>query len=187
MEEENKSEDDIAEEMMRMMEEESGVEAPEGGDENTEEDLEAAMGQAIEEEADTADAPGEEDPGGDDLEAEMLQAMMDETNADTPEAAETALQQTQSMLPGVEINTQNMTRLMDVNLSITIELGRTEVSISTLLEWSEGSLIELDKVSSEAVDVLINGRSFAKAEVVTIAENFGVRLVEILPVVPRST
>ena len=187
MEEENKNEDDIAEEMMRMMEEESGAETPEGGDDNTEEDLEAAMRQAMEGEADTADAPGEMDLGGGDLEAEMLQAMMDETSADTPEAAETALQQTQAMLPGVEINTQNMGRLMDVNLSIAIELGRTEVSISTLLDWSEGSLIELDKVSGEAVDVLINGRSFAKGEVVTIAENFGVRLVEILPAGPRST
>ena len=185
MEDENKSEDDIADEMMRMMEEESGTEAPEGGDDNPEEDLEAAMRQAMEEETGTADAAG--DLGDDGLEAQMLQAMMEETGAETPEAAETALQQTQAMLPDMEINAQNMSRIMDVNLSISIELGRTEVSISTLLDWSEGSLIELDKVSSETIDVLINGRSFAKGEVVTVAENFGVRLVEIIPAVPRST
>ncbi|MCZ6634759.1 MAG: FliM/FliN family flagellar motor switch protein [bacterium] len=185
MEDENKSEDDIAEEMMRMMEEESGVEAPESGDDNTEEDLEAAMRQAMEEETGTADAA--EDLGDDGLEAQMLQAMMEETGAETPEAAETALQQTQAMLPDMEINAQNMSRIMDVNLSISIELGRTEVSISTLLDWSEGSLIELDKVSGETIDILINGRHFAKGEVVTVAENFGVRLVEIIPIMSRST
>jgi flagellar motor switch protein FliN/FliY len=68
-----------------------------------------------------------------------------------------------------------------VSLSIIIELGRTETSIDNLLEWSEGSLIELDKVSGEAVDVYINGKPFAQGEVVTVAENFGVRLTEILP------
>ena len=55
------------------------------------------------------------------------------------------------------------------------------MQVSTLLEWSEGSLIELDKVSGEVVDVLINGKSYAEGEVVTIAENFGVRLTRIVP------
>ncbi len=199
-ENENQNDDDVAEEMMRMMQEEIGgeagetpdaeaVETPDSGEEESGEDaadadLEAQMRLAIEAEDGEASAGGGES-GDADLEAEMLQAMMAETSADTPEDAQQALQQTQAMLPGVDINTHNVVRLLEVKLSITIELGRTGVDIATLLAWSEGSLIELDKVSGEAVDVLINGKPYARGEVVTISENFGVRLIEILPALPR--
>ena len=70
-----------------------------------------------------------------------------------------------------------------MKLSVSIELGRTKEQISTVLQWTEGSLIELSKVSGDAVDVLINGKAFAKGEVVTIAENFGVRITELHQVV----
>ena len=75
----------------------------------------------------------------------------------------------------------NVARLLDVSLAVSIELGRAEESINTVLEWTEGSLIELSKVSGDTVDVLVNGKLLARGEVVTIAENFGVRLTEILP------
>ncbi|MBT3602229.1 MAG: hypothetical protein HN521_04105 [Candidatus Latescibacteria bacterium] len=121
---------------------------------------------------------------GSDVEDEMLQAMMDETSASSPEEAQTALTAAQGLLPNTNINPKNIHRLLGVSLSIIIELGRTETSVDSLLEWSEGSLIELDKVSGEAVDVYINGKPFAQGEVVTIAENFGVRLTGILPHYP---
>ena len=72
-----------------------------------------------------------------------------------------------------------------MTLSVSIELGRTKEPISTVLEWTEGSLIELSKGSGDAVDVLINGKAFAKGEVVTIAENFGVRITDIQPIPVR--
>jgi len=147
----------VEDEMLRMMEEELG---------------EGAAGE------DSAEGKGEDD---DDLEAEMLQAMMAETSASSPAEAQTALTTAQTLLPNTKINPQNIHRLLGVSLSIIIELGRTETSIDNLLEWSEGSLIELDKVSGEAVDVYINGKPFAQGEVVTVAENFGVRLTDILP------
>lgn len=174
MAEENEDKN-VEEEMLRLMEQELGA----AGDDNakkSEADYEAEMRKAMQEEG---TAGGERSDA--DLEAEMLKAMMAETGAETPQEAQTALDRAQSILPGTEINAQNVHRLMDINLSIIIELGRTEVPISTLLEWSEGSLIELDKVSGEAVDVYINGKPFARGEVVTIAENFGVRITEILP------
>lgn len=71
-------------------------------------------------------------------------------------------------------------KLGTVNQSISIELGRTEASLDNILQWSEGSLIELDKVSGTSVDVYINGVPFFKGEVVTIDENFGVRITEII-------
>ncbi len=195
-EEQDDKEKEVEEEMMRMMEEEisggddSEAESdPEAGAEVQEEspaegdaeaDLEADMLAAMQEEGTAPETEGSE---GDDLESAMLQAMMDETSAETTEEAQDALEKTQAMLPGQDINVGNISRLMNVHLSIAIELGRTSENISTLLDWSEGSLIELDKVSGEGVDVLINDKYYARGEVVTIAENFGVRLTQILPTV----
>jgi flagellar motor switch protein FliN len=71
--------------------------------------------------------------------------------------------------------------LAEVPQTLSIVLGRTEASFRVVTDWSEGSLIELDEVSGQSVDVLVNGTSFARAEVVTIAENFGIRLVEMIP------
>lgn len=172
----------VEDEMLRMMEEELG--AGDEGDEDEakgEDDFESEMLAAMQAEAGGGDAGGDADG---DLEAEMLQAMMDETSASSPEEAQTALTTAQGLLPNTNINPKNINRLLGVSLSIIIELGRTETSVDNLLEWSEGSLIELDKVSGEAVDVYINGKPFAQGEVVTIAENFGVRLTDILPHYP---
>lgn len=74
----------------------------------------------------------------------------------------------------------NIDLIMDVPLSISVELGRAKMSIQEILELSPGSVIELDKIEGEPVDVLANGRLIAKGEVVVIGEIFGVRLVEIL-------
>jgi len=176
----------VEEEMLDMMEEELGTSDAASGDSDT--DFETEMLAAMQEDSVAAgepagDAAAEGEEGG--LEAaDMLQAMMAETGADTSAEAETALAHAQSMLSGTDLNQENIQRLLGVDLSMIIELGRTEVAISTLLEWSEGSLIELDRVSGEAVDVYINGKPFARGEVVTIAENFGVRLTELLPYIP---
>ncbi len=67
-----------------------------------------------------------------------------------------------------------------LEVDLSVELGRTRVPIETLLNWREGSLLELHKESGEAADVRVNGEPFAKGEVVAVSENFGVRLVEIL-------
>lgn len=74
----------------------------------------------------------------------------------------------------------NIDLIMDVPLSISVELGRAKMSIQEVLELSPGSVVELDKIEGEAVDILANGRLIAKGEVVVIGETFGVRLVEIL-------
>ncbi|MDP6778808.1 MAG: FliM/FliN family flagellar motor switch protein [Candidatus Latescibacteria bacterium] len=67
-----------------------------------------------------------------------------------------------------------------LQVDLSVELGRTRVPIETLLNWREGSLLELHKESGDAADVRVNGEPFAKGEVVAVNENFGVRLVEIL-------
>lgn len=79
----------------------------------------------------------------------------------------------------------NMNLLMDVQMTLTVELGRTKMYIKEILGLGEGSIIELDKLAGEPVDLLINGRLIAKGEVVVIDENFGVRVTDIVSPVDR--
>lgn len=80
----------------------------------------------------------------------------------------------------VEVNAANISLIKDVPLQVTVELGRTKKSIREILEFSTGSIIELDKLAGEPVDIHVNGQLTAKGEVVVIDENFGVRITEIV-------
>ncbi|MGQ9629622.1 MAG: flagellar motor switch phosphatase FliY [bacterium] len=74
----------------------------------------------------------------------------------------------------------NISLLMDVPMELTVELGKTRLYIREILELSSGSIIELDKLAGEPVDLLVNGKLIAKGEVVVIDENFGVRVTDIV-------
>lgn len=76
--------------------------------------------------------------------------------------------------------TENISLIKDVPLEVTVELGRTSKAISDILDFAPGTIIELDKIAGEPVDVLVNGKLVAKGEVVVIEENFGVRVTEIV-------
>ncbi len=69
--------------------------------------------------------------------------------------------------------------LLEVPLNLTVELGRVKKLVKDVLTLGPGSILELDKLAGEPVDVLVNGRAVAKGEVVVIDENFGVRITEI--------
>ena len=69
---------------------------------------------------------------------------------------------------------------MDIKLKLTVELGRTELSIKKVLELARGSVIELDKIAGEPVELLANGKLIAHGEVVVIEDNFGLRITSIL-------
>jgi flagellar motor switch protein FliN/FliY len=75
---------------------------------------------------------------------------------------------------------ENIDLIMDVPLEVTVELGRTQKSISDILDFSPGKIIELNKIAGEPIDVLVNGKYVAKGEVVVIEESFGVRITEII-------
>ncbi|HZH62320.1 MAG TPA: flagellar motor switch phosphatase FliY [Metabacillus sp.] len=75
---------------------------------------------------------------------------------------------------------QNLDMLLDIPLKVTVELGRTKRSVKEILELSSGSIIELDKLAGEHVDILVNNKIVAKGEVVVIDENFGVRVTDII-------
>ncbi|MBR3121570.1 MULTISPECIES: flagellar motor switch phosphatase FliY [Oceanobacillus] len=83
----------------------------------------------------------------------------------------------------VELNTgqqRNLDMLLDIPLKVTVELGRTKKSINDILELASGSIIELDKLAGEPVDILVNDKLVAEGEVVVIEENFGVRVTDII-------
>ena len=83
--------------------------------------------------------------------------------------------------PTVSANTpENINLIMDVPLEVTVELGRTKKSIADILDFAPGTIIELDKIAGEPIDVLVNGKFVAKGEVVVIEESFGIRITEII-------
>ena len=82
---------------------------------------------------------------------------------------------------------ENIDLIMDVPLEVTVELGRTSKSISDILDFGPGKIIELNKLAGEPIDVLVNGKYVAKGEVVVIEESFGVRITEIVNAAPNTT
>lgn len=90
--------------------------------------------------------------------------------------------QFQAFAPGAGpmMQPENIDLIMDVPLDVTVELGRTSKSIQEILDFSPGTIIELNKIAGEPIDVLVNGKYVAKGEVVVIEESFGVRITEII-------
>lgn len=89
----------------------------------------------------------------------------------------------QQTLPVID---SNINLIMDVPLQVTVELGRTRKLIRDILELTPGSVIELDKLAGEPVDILVNSKLIAKGEVVVIDDNFGVRITEIISPLERT-
>lgn len=84
------------------------------------------------------------------------------------------------------IDSRNIGLLMDVSMELTVELGRTKWQIKDILGIGEGTIIELDKLAGEPVDILVNKNLIARGEVVVIDENFGVRVTEIVSAGAKS-
>ncbi len=74
----------------------------------------------------------------------------------------------------------NIDLLLDVKLPVSVELGRTDVQVKEILDFSPGSIVELGRMASEPVDILVNGVLVARGEVVVIEEHFGVRLISLI-------
>lgn len=75
--------------------------------------------------------------------------------------------------------------ILDIPLKVTVELGRTRMSVKDILQLSQGSVVELSKFAGEPLEILVNDRLVARGEVVTVNEKFGVRLTDILSPMER--
>lgn len=85
-----------------------------------------------------------------------------------------------SLARNIEESPPNIQMLLDINLNVTIELGRTRLSIRRILELGPGSIIELDRLAGEPVDLLVNDKVVAKGEVVVVDEYFGIRVISLV-------
>lgn len=85
-----------------------------------------------------------------------------------------------TMSRGMTEEPTNIQMLLDINLNVTIELGRTRLSIRKILELGPGSIIELDRLAGEPVDLLVNDKVVAKGEVVVVDEYFGIRIISLV-------
>jgi flagellar motor switch protein FliN len=96
---------------------------------------------------------------------------------------EEEVQETQPQVTKIEETVEqsmNLPLLLDIPLEVVVELGRTKKKISEVLELTSGSIVELDKMAGEPVDVYVNNKLVAKGEVVVVDEHFGVRIKEII-------
>ncbi|MFC1692531.1 flagellar motor switch protein FliN [Candidatus Latescibacterota bacterium] len=155
-----------------------------GMSEDGEDDLEAQMATAMSSETE------------DDLEKQMAE-VMDEKVSDIDDSvmstlygeeeavqeAEVPVQETQfqQLRPSDEsAGKDNIDRLLDVSLNLSVELGRKQIQIKEILGLGPGKIIELDKLAGEPVDLLVNGKLLAKGEVVVVDENFGIRITDLI-------
>ncbi len=113
-----------------------------------------------------------------DLPEEENQTSADDINIHSSQVSKAEFQQLSE--PAQKGEVRNMELLMDVNLPVAIELGRTKMSISDILALGPGSVVELNKLAGEPVDLLVNQKIVARGEVVVIDENFGVRITQLV-------
>ncbi|PKK84419.1 MAG: flagellar motor switch protein FliN [candidate division Zixibacteria bacterium HGW-Zixibacteria-1] len=139
------------------MPDEGGDNEPDGADLLSTEDVESAMQRAVEEELTLNGLNASEG------QPVIKQADFQQLSADSEQHG-----------------SRNIELLMDVELPVSIELGRTRMNISDILSLGPGSIVELDKLVGEPVDLLVNQKKVARGEVVVVEENFGLRITQLI-------
>jgi len=185
------------------MDEKNGIELPMNGESDeaaseqvkpSEETPEAADGQdpgeAAPDATPAAEAEVEEKAPGDLLSTEEIDSAMQNAAAEeltlsgpTSGQDEPAIKQAdfqQLSVASGKLESRNIELLMDVDLPVSIELGRTRMHISEILALGPGSIVELDKLVGEPVDLLVNQKKVARGEVVVVEENFGLRITQLV-------
>lgn len=128
--------------------------------------------------SDTDPSAGVDQPVSDD---DWAAAMGEQAATETsPEAEPAQIFEQFSEAGGKLAAPQGFDMIMDIPVSMTVELGRTKLSIRNLLQLAHGSVVELDGLAGEPLDVLINGTLVAQGEVVVVNDKFGIRLTDII-------
>jgi flagellar motor switch protein FliN/FliY len=116
----------------------------------------------------------------DDWSAAMSEQTTAEAAATKPAAAEAQIFEQFGNAKEQPAAQQGFDMILDIPVRITVELGRTKISIRNLLQLAHGSVVELDGLAGEPMDVLVNGTLIAQGEVVVVNEKFGIRLTDII-------
>ncbi len=114
------------------------------------------------------------------------EAMDEQSDAEAAEAEAVELDELQeedSPITGEE--QRKLDAILDIPVTISMEVGRSHISIRNLLQLNQGSVVELDRVAGEALDVLVNGTLIAHGEVVVVNDKFGIRLTDVISQVER--
>ncbi len=112
---------------------------------------------------------------------EWAAALEDQADGEESSASETEAASFDELTDeSVSPNSVNMDAILDVPVTISMEIGRTKINIRNLLQLNQGSVVELDRLAGEPMDVLVNGTLIAQGEVVVVNEKFGLRLTDII-------
>lgn len=109
--------------------------------------------------------------------------MTDETNQTDNAAGETT--NGQALTPSADEETRDLDFILDIPLELSVELGRTKMLVNDLLQLGQGSIVELNKIAGEPLEIFINRKLVARGEVVVVNEKFGVRLTDIVSPMER--
>ena len=112
--------------------------------------------------------------------ADKLAAEADTNMEEQDEAVESRPKNSAAEAPADPVNDRNLDLILDIPLKVTVELGRTRMPVSDLLNLGQGSVIELNKLAGEPLEVLVNDKLIAKGEAVVVNEKFGIRLLDII-------
>ena len=104
---------------------------------------------------------------------------MSEENAEIKEETEDKTEETEATPAKERGSTENLKVLENIEVKLTVEVGSTEIKIRDLLRLNEGSVVELDRLAGDPLDILANGTTIAKGEVVMVGERFGIRFTEV--------
>jgi len=119
----------------------------------------------------------------DDAVADWGDAMEEQSNAESKEKGEAAamsFQELEDDAKSIDGEDINLDVILDVPVTISMEIGRTQINIRNLLQLNQGSVVELDRLAGEPMDVLVNGTLVAHGEVVVVNDKFGIRLTDVI-------
>ena len=129
----------------------------------------------------TEDKPAEDDGMADWAEALMEQKSVESSADSTPPGGVlTGETQQPAFSGGSDAQINDINRVLDIPVLLSVELGRTKVPIKHILQLGQGSVVELDALAGEPMDVLVNGYLIAQGEVVVVNDKFGIRLTDVV-------
>jgi len=113
------------------------------------------------------------------------EAMDEQAAAEAEEAQPVELDELEADAPITGEEKRKLDAILDIPVTISMEVGRSNISIRNLLQLNQGSVVELDRVAGEALDVMVNGTLIAHGEVVVVNDKFGIRLTDVISQIER--
>lgn len=141
--------------------------------------LSQAMGDATVTEAELPEEPASE-PVAETPQAEPESQQEREPGSGEPTISKAHFMQLEEIAEAADLPPQDMEKMYDIKVHVEVLLGKTRMPLEKILRLHPGSVVELNKLAGEAVDVIANGKLIARAEVVVIEENFGIKILEIV-------